>query len=125
MPTQRAVSSHLWHEAAAMDKSWGSGKDTHPLVKSWVTARNQDREDEQEGASREPQITPDALGVTEGGSLSHSGRGGSCIHLREIYHAKGIGTEFKEGEAGLPMPYGPGQHLNLGQEGPWQQETLG
>lgn len=33
-------------EAAAMDKSWGSGKGTRPLLKSWVTARNQDREEQ-------------------------------------------------------------------------------
>lgn len=45
--------------------------------------------------------------------------------MREIYHAKGRGTAFKEGEAGLPMPHGTGQHLNIGQEGPWQQETQG
>lgn len=50
--------------------------------------------------------------------------GRELLYLREIYHAKRRGTAFKEGEAGLPMPQGTGQHLNLGQEGPWQQETL-
>lgn len=44
--------------------------------------------------------------------------------MREIYLAKKRGAAFKEGKAGLPMPHGTGQHLNLGQEGPWQQETL-
>lgn len=50
--------------------------------------------------------------------------GRKFLYLREIYLAKKRGAAFKEGEAGLPMPHGTGQHLNLGQEGPWQQETL-
>lgn len=56
-----------------MDKSQGSGKGTGSPLKSWVTARKQNPDDDQDRTSREPQITLGALGVMEG--LSHSGGG--------------------------------------------------
>lgn len=49
------------------------------------------------------------------------------LYLREVYNynMQREGIVFWEEGAELSVPHGTGQHLNLGQEGPWQQETLG
>lgn len=61
-----------------MDKSRGSGKGTGSPLKSWVMARKQDADDDQDRTSREPQITLGALGVMEGLTEPLGGRGGRC-----------------------------------------------
>lgn len=102
----------VWKRCSASAKGWSN---------SLQGAQKQDTEDEYDRPSREPgQTTLAALGVKEG--LSYLEERGSHYTERSMYRGE---VTFPEWEAESLEPQGTGQHLNFGQEGPWQHDTLG